>query len=289
MKNQSTKSPHLIPLDAGTREIVAALKDLPIGPDSVAALRDAIEHEQAGQARNVVLARLQSALQRIASDPAASPQDPALVPVALAINDTLAILEDQEEKARRKEMPHRLWIGVQCLIAHGKFALKDPGNRGQGRKSGKIMSRRDMISEPSGFEQWVAVHCPGLGRSASYKYMACAKGLGLSEKTEFSTIAAALEQTGWPSLGELADAGRGKAPAPLPSAPTPPEQQVFPFMRDLRLAGEQVVAMKENMDPQAYKTAVAVAYDTLKKLTGQDWEPSKTPGVDLSPLATITL
>lgn len=276
-------------LAPGTREITANLRALAPTADSLALVEGAIKYETLNGRRNVILARLEAARDKLRNHPAVLSIDPGLAPIADAINTHIDEIGKKVETFRRKAMPHNLYIGVQCLAAHEKFAQKVGWNQpGPGRGKKNIVTR-DNVSAGLGFDQWLKVFCPRLPRGTAYKYMQCAKGLGLTAETQFSAIAPALEQVGWPTMAELHEAGGGKAPLQPGEEPPQLGQQVFPFMREYRLAAEQVVASKDSMDPKSYRCCVAIAYDHLQKLTGRHWEPSNSPGIDLDVLKEVAL
>ncbi len=227
---------------------------------------DALALEQdAGKPRDTVINALRHWLDQSSKALAKANGDQDLNSLAKGINAGLDGIESHHETFRRASLPVALEIGSLCLSAHGKFAVKSHAQRGARKSS----SRREELS----FGSWLKETSPRLKEATAYKYMTALKGLGLDAGATLADIEAALARLENPTLAMLASASRDQLAPPEP-LPLPPEQQVFPFMREFRLAGEQVIAMRDAMDPEAYKAAIARSYDILHRLTGQHWGPT---------------
>lgn len=208
----------------------------------------------------------------------------AVLGMAKARLETLrAELIEAEEVFFKATLPQRLKIGLNCLQAYMLFCIKDPADRGQGRKPKTIKSQRDVISQ--GFEVWLENSCPWLKKPTAYKYMTALKGLGLDWENTEEDVEEAVRQNlriGPCTLKSLCDAAA--QPVTPQAAPPPQLQQTeFEFLRDslaaYREQSEHVLALKEQLEasPDMYRAACARAYATLSALTGTQWKPSDEP------------
>jgi hypothetical protein len=281
-------------INAGVEDTKSTLASMTGSADEIQILRAAIADEQAGQNRSSRLNPIFAALKRFG---AAIPKAPtALDAIKASLEAHRGKLIEQEEAFFHASLPSRLKIGLQCLKAHGLFAIPDTKRKGVGgRKKNSVT--HDAVSTPGGFEGWLAEEVPWLKKPTAYKYMTAVKGLPLKGETltEASTeedvdhalkvlraVALDMKEPA-PTLKSLCDAAaEAVKPQQLP-APPPAQQQEFDFLRGelshFREQADSLLAIKDQLDglPEFKKAAVARIYGMLHAFTGTHWTPSDEP------------
>ena len=226
-----------------------------------------------------------SATKKKADPYAPTPRTAVLLEARKALEKNRAILTSQITEFEKQTLPYKLCLGLHCLKAFMVFALPEPENRRQGRKSNNHVTRDSIVREPEGYEGWLAREVPWLKKPVSYKYMNALKGLGLDHQADEEAVFEAIAQNlriGQVTLKMLIDAAMEAVRPQLPPA-EPPEQMEFNFLRENMHAfateAQNILAIADRLRtiPQMHKAACARVYGMLKELTGTDWQPSDTP------------
>jgi len=210
---------------------------------------------------------------------------PTLSDVVVSLGQARDTIAEAARLYDRATLADKLWVGVLLLAGQEHHALPTD-KRGQGRKS--LLRRRSDLTEispdevhPQGYLAWLKAAAPWLARPTAYKYMDAARAAGLlpytSEAETRAIVADLLARHDALTLATLVAQGK----ALLPSTPEPPkssppsyQQLTFDALLGYRAQSEQLISCVTHMDPHQYRIACARAYDTLKRLTGQPWQPS---------------
>jgi hypothetical protein len=284
-------------VNAGIDDMQSRLASMTGTPQDLADLRAAIIHEKAQPAPRVSrLKPMETKLRKLSDSITAASEKILLTkngapthaitpPPLAAAAEALTRLEcerlDHERKHQLALIPIQCKQGLHCLKAHAEFA-HNPGKGGRPKKP----SRREGLSKPHSFGEWLTNSAPFLKEPTAYKYMSAVRGLGLDEnateeqvETAVAAKIAAFERI---SLKALIDSAVDPA-KPVDPAPKNLEQAEFDFLRQslshFREESETLCRLKPQLDayPDFKRAATARIYSMLYELTGTHWQPSDEP------------
>ena len=213
---------------------------------------------------------------------------PTLSEIIVSLGSARESIETATRAYDLSTMADRIWIGVLCLAGQEHHSLSASAKGSLGGRGKKACHAVTSFSEmspdqahPQGFEAWLKHSCPWLQRPTAYKYMDAAKGAGLlahtPESEVRSIVAGLIERHQQLSLAGLIAQGKNPPPPDKEAkklSGNQYQQMTFDSLLNFRAQSDQLVACRDHMSDQQYKIACARAYDTLKRLTGQPWQPA---------------
>jgi hypothetical protein len=207
---------------------------------------------------------------------------PTLSDVVVSLGHARDTIAEAARLYDRATLADKLWVGVLLLAGQEHHAVPQKQNG-----KSKVLRRRTLTEispdqvHPQGYLAWLKAAAPWLAQPTAYKYMDAARAAGLlpdtSEAETRSIVADLLARHDALTLGTLVAQGKALRPSKpdTRNTSTPSYQQLtFDALLGYRAQSEQLISCVTHMDPHQYRIACARAYDTLKRLTGQPWQPS---------------